>query len=95
MKTKLKSYVHSENGLSLQLIPETEMEEGILTVIFKHGEMEITHSSGEQGKRGYSLSWMMTDENTKQAKPDRLPGKSDNRTRTGLARMTDTTPTED
>lgn len=62
MQVKAHGYMHSSNGLSLQLIPETEVEEALLKIIWQHGKLETGHPCGEQGAVGYRVSWDQRDD---------------------------------
>lgn len=57
MKVKIVTYGHAENGISLQVIPETDEEEALLHGLWKHGRMELGHPSGEKGGIGFYVSW--------------------------------------
>ena len=57
MYIKLKSYMSAENGLSLQIYPETNVEEELLRGFFKHGNMETGHQCKAEGKTGFYLKW--------------------------------------
>lgn len=56
MKVKLVNYEHAENGVSLQLIPESDVEEQLLRSIWKHGKMNLGHPGKEQGGIGFYVS---------------------------------------
>lgn len=43
MKVKLNDFVHEENGLALQLLPETETEGELLKAFLSHGRIESGH----------------------------------------------------
>lgn len=55
MKLKLITYAHASNGLSLQLCPETEVEQGLLKSIWQHGVLETGHPCGEMGGTGFYI----------------------------------------
>lgn len=40
MKAKLITYEHSENGISLFVVPETEAERILLQGLWKHGQLQ-------------------------------------------------------
>ena len=60
MKIKLVTYEHADNGISLQVIPETDEEEALLHGVFKHGKMELGHPCKEKGGIGFYLSWKIS-----------------------------------
>jgi len=47
MKVKLTSYAHADNGISLQIIPETDAEDAILRGFWRHGNLNTGHPCGE------------------------------------------------
>jgi hypothetical protein len=57
MKVKVVNYKHPENGISIQMIPETEFECGILKGMWLHAELNTGHPCGEMGDTGYYISW--------------------------------------
>lgn len=57
MKVELQSYTHASNGVSLKLIPETNVEEELLRGLWRHGELKTGHPCGAQGNTGYYLQW--------------------------------------
>ncbi len=40
MKVEVHGYEHVENGISIQLIPETQAEVTLIKVAWKHGKMK-------------------------------------------------------
>lgn len=56
MNIKIKNYEHCENGISLQIVPETDAEEQLLKGIFKHGKLETGHPCKEFGNTGFYIS---------------------------------------
>lgn len=53
MKADVTSYEHASNGLSLQLMPETEAEVELLRAIWKHGHLDTGHPCGAFGVTGF------------------------------------------
>ena len=56
MKAELQSYMHAVNGLSLQLMPETETEAQLLKAIWAHGHLNTGHPCGAKWGTGYYIS---------------------------------------
>ena len=40
MTSKIISYEHASNGLSIEILPETDAERAVVHAIWKHGEMK-------------------------------------------------------
>ncbi len=62
MKVEVQTYVHSANGLSLQLIPETEQEASLLHGFWKHGKLEFGHPCSAKFGTGYYIKWDQREE---------------------------------
>lgn len=61
MKIKLNTYHHSDNGISLQVVPETDEEESLLRGIWKHGKLDVGHPCAERGSTGFYVKWQNKD----------------------------------
>jgi hypothetical protein len=58
MRVKLNIYQHSSNGLSLQLMPETQEEFVLLKGLWKHGKLKTGHPSDDKvGNPGHYINW--------------------------------------
>lgn len=57
MKVKLQNFEHEENGISLQLFPDTDVEEQLLLGLWLHGEMKTGHPCQAKGATGFYVSW--------------------------------------
>jgi hypothetical protein len=44
MQARIGSYVHAQNGLAIEIVPETEAESAVLAAAWKHGHMETGYS---------------------------------------------------
>ncbi|KKM93798.1 hypothetical protein LCGC14_1204630 [marine sediment metagenome] len=55
MKTRLFTYVHESNGLSLEIVPETDTEAELLAALWKHGRMETSYSSDNKDAKSYQI----------------------------------------
>jgi len=44
MKARIFAYVHAANGLSVEIVPETEAESAVLSAAWKHGYMDTAYS---------------------------------------------------
>ncbi len=60
MKTKLITYEHAVNGISLFVIPETEAERELLRGLWKHGEMKACNGVADNSEQGFAISWKQT-----------------------------------
>lgn len=58
MQVKLHGYVHEANGISLQILPETPVEEALLNILWMHGHLEVGHPCGELGNAGFRITGM-------------------------------------
>ena len=54
MKINLHDYIHGENGLALEIMPETAVEKELLRAFFHHGELSI--GNGPSGI-GFRIKW--------------------------------------
>ena len=58
MKTELMTFCDSKNGVSLHLVPETEVERELLRAIWRFGKMERCNSvAGDNSGAGFSVAW--------------------------------------
>lgn len=58
MKVELITFAHSGNGLSLCVIPESDVEERLLKGIWQHGKLERTnHVSSTRYAAEYCVKW--------------------------------------
>lgn len=57
MKNEIQIYTGAQNGLSLNVIPETDEEEQVLLGLWRHGRLELVHPGDSGAKRGYSIQW--------------------------------------
>lgn len=72
MKVRLTTYLHSQNGVSLQLVPETPVEESLLKGVWNHGKLKTGHpSKAEQevnvkycASTGFYVTWDQKNEQT-------------------------------
>lgn len=64
MKAKLITYEHSENGISLFVVPETEAERILLQGIWKHGQLRTCNGIADSSSQGFCVSWHFKDERT-------------------------------
>ena len=55
MKIDMHGYVHSGNGLSLELIPETDVERVLLVNFWKHAKI----TKGESLVRGHPSTFLI------------------------------------
>ena len=55
MKARLIRYVHESNGLSVEVIPETEDEQTFLDAIWEFGHLDSGYSSDNPRARSYSV----------------------------------------
>ena len=65
MKIEMVNYEHAENGISLQICPETDVEEGLLRGLFQHGKAETGHPGNAKGNTGFYLNWKQPNEDAK------------------------------
>jgi len=62
MKVELNIYEHSSNGLSLQIMPETQAEVVLLKGLWKHGKLYIGHPGNDKiGNPGHYIKWSQSD----------------------------------
>lgn len=57
MKTKLITYNHSENGVSLFVVPETDEERELLRGLWRHGTLAIRNGVADQSGEGFAVTW--------------------------------------
>lgn len=57
MKVQLYSYLHEGNGLSVEVLPETDAEDKLLSAMWKHGRLAVVHSSDNpRSTAGYVIT---------------------------------------
>jgi len=56
MKVQIVNYVHPDNGISLQLMPETELEIALLKSFWTHGTLGTGHPCSAPGGTGYYIT---------------------------------------
>ena len=66
MKLKLYTYVHEENGIALQVIPETEPEQVLLDALWRFGRLDIVHTCNNSVSTGFIVK-AFQDAGTEQA----------------------------
>lgn len=60
MKVALSSFVHSENGLALYVVPETDAERVLLRAMWQHGRLEKCNSPlDDKSGEGFSIHWKL------------------------------------
>lgn len=59
MKCRIVSYVHSSNGLSLFVVPETDAERELLRALWTHGELTRCNGVADDSGEGFSIAWKM------------------------------------
>ena len=57
MQVKLQNYQHAGNGISLQLYPETDVEEELLRGLWMHGNLKTGHPCKAKGDTGFYVEW--------------------------------------
>lgn len=58
MKTELVTFCDSAHGVSLHLVPETEVERELLRALWRHGTLERCNSvASDNSGAGFSISW--------------------------------------
>ncbi len=57
MKVKLATFVHCDNGLSLFLVPESDIERQLLQGFFKHGSLEKCNGIADDSEQGFCIQW--------------------------------------
>lgn len=57
MKIEVFHGAHSENGISLYLVPETPIERSILSAFWRHGKLERTNGIADRSPEGFAISW--------------------------------------
>lgn len=63
MKIKLSHYASNENGMSLQICPESDIEFELLRSFYAHGEMKIGHPCKASYGTGFYINWKPKEEN--------------------------------
>lgn len=61
MKCDLVTFEHSENGLSLFVIPETDTERKLLQGLWKHGKLEKCNGIADNSGQGFCIAWKLKD----------------------------------
>jgi len=59
MKTKLITYEHSENGILLFVVPETDEERQLLAGLWRHGKLELLNGMADRSGQGYAVAWKL------------------------------------
>ena len=57
MKTKLISYAHPDNGLSLFIVPETDEERSLLEALWRHGNLKTCNGVADRSSLGFCVAW--------------------------------------
>lgn len=56
MKCRLFTYTHESNGISVEVIPETEDEQMLLDALWRFGRMDTGHSSSNPRAKMYCVN---------------------------------------
>lgn len=62
MQAKLVTYEHSENGISVFVMPETEAERVLLKGLWKHGKMQSRNGIADNNWQVFSVDWYLKEE---------------------------------
>lgn len=64
MEVKLIAYEHSVNGLSLFVIPKTDVERDLLKGLWKHGRLETCNGVADGSQQGFCIAWKQREANS-------------------------------